>query len=101
MEDEQIIELFVRREEQGIRELDAKYGRAFYALSYQIVGDRQDAEECVNDTYLGAWNAIPPGQAGPADDLYLQDCPERFAKALLQERGRQAERPLYSCHGGD
>ena len=65
MEDKQIIEMFFRREEQGIRELDAKYGRAFYILSYQIVGDRQDAEECVNDAYLGAWNAIPPARPDP------------------------------------
>ena len=50
--DENIIELFFARSEQGIRELDTKYGKDFHNLSYHIVGSRQDAEECVNDAYL-------------------------------------------------
>ena len=59
-EDEKIIELFFQRSEQAIRELDTKYGKACHTLSYNIVNDKQDAEECVNDAYLGAWNTIPP-----------------------------------------
>ncbi len=62
MEDEEIIELFLARSEQGIRELDGKYGKACSRLSYNIVNNTQDAEECVNDAYLGAWNAIPPAR---------------------------------------
>ena len=58
IDDEKIIEMFFERSEQGIRELDIKYGKACHNLSYHIVGSRQDAEECVNDAYLGAWNAI-------------------------------------------
>jgi RNA polymerase sigma factor (sigma-70 family) len=65
MEDEKIIELFFARSEQGIRELDGKYGKACSRLSYNIVNDTQDAEECVNDAYLGAWNAIPPARPNP------------------------------------
>jgi len=60
MEDEKIIELFFRRSEQAIQELDKKYGRVCRKLSHNIVNNDQDAEECVNDAYLGAWNAIPP-----------------------------------------
>lgn len=63
--DENIIELFFARSEQGIRELDTKYGKDCHNLSYHIVGSRQDAEECVNDAYLGAWNAIPPARPNP------------------------------------
>ena len=63
--DENIIELFFARSEQGIRELDIKYGKDFHNLSYHIVGSRQGAEECVNDAYLGAWNAIPPARPNP------------------------------------
>ena len=48
MEDAGIIELFFERSEQGIRELDIKYGKACRKLSYNIVNDRQDAEECVS-----------------------------------------------------
>ena len=63
--DENIIELFFARSEQGIRELDTKYGKDFNNLSYHIGGSRRDAEECVNDAYLGAWNAIPPARPKP------------------------------------
>lgn len=64
-EDEKIIELFFERSEQAIRELDIKYGKVCHKLSYNIVNSRQDAEECVNDAYLGAWNAIPPTRPDP------------------------------------
>lgn len=63
--DEKIIELFFARSEQAIRELDIKYGKVFHKLSYCIVNNEQDAEECVNDAYLGAWNAIPPARPDP------------------------------------
>ena len=58
IDDEKIIDLFFERSEQGIRELDNKYGAVCHNLSYNIVNNRQDAEECVNDAYLGAWNAM-------------------------------------------
>ncbi len=65
IDDEKIIEMFFERSEQGIRELDNKYGKICHNLSYNIVSNRQDAEECVNDAYLGVWNAIPPAQPTP------------------------------------
>ena len=63
--DEEILDLFFARSEQGIRALDDKYGRLCRRLSCSIVGSEQDAEECVNDAYLGAWNAIPPVHPNP------------------------------------
>lgn len=65
IEDEKIVELFFKRSELAIRELNNKYGKACHRLSYNIVNNRQDAEECVNDAYLGAWNAIPPEKPDP------------------------------------
>ena len=65
IDDEKIIEMFFDRSEQGIRELDMKYGKICHNLSFNIVNNRQDAEECVNDAYLGAWNAIPPAHPNP------------------------------------
>lgn len=65
MDDKAIIELFFARSEEGIRELDNKYGKICRKLSYNILSSRQDAEECVNDAYLGAWNAIPPARPEP------------------------------------
>lgn len=63
--DEKIIELFFERSEQAIQELNKKYGKLCHNLSYNIVNNRQDAEECVNDAYFGAWNAIPPARPNP------------------------------------
>lgn len=65
MLDEEIIELFFERSEMAISELKAKYGRACLQTSYNILGDYPDAEECVNDSYLGVWNAIPPAKPDP------------------------------------
>ncbi len=60
MIDETIIELFFDRSEQAITELDVKYGKVFHKLSFDILNNILDAEECVNDSYLGVWNSIPP-----------------------------------------
>ena len=65
MDDNAIIELFFARSEQAIRALDDKYGKVCHSLSYNILHSRQDAEECVNDAYLGVWNAIPPARPNP------------------------------------
>ena len=65
MDDSKIIELFFARSELAISELDAKYGPVCRKLSYNILNDLRDAEECVNDAYLGAWNAIPPQRPNP------------------------------------
>ena len=65
MLDEQIVELFFERSEQAISELDNKYGKVLHNLSSNILNDRWDAEECVNDAYLGTWNAIPPHKPNP------------------------------------
>ncbi len=65
MDDDRIIELFFERSEQAIKELNDKYGRIFHSISFNILNSRLDAEECVNDAYLGAWNAIPPARPNP------------------------------------
>ena len=65
MHDEKIIDLFFKRSQQAICELDMKYGKICHMLSYHIVNNEQDAEECVNDAYLGAWNTIPPTHPNP------------------------------------
>lgn len=60
MENEEILALFFARDEQAIRETEAKYGKTLRGLSQRITGNPQDAEECVNDAYLSAWKQIPP-----------------------------------------
>lgn len=65
MEDDKIIALFYERSERAIQELEIKYGKICCKLSHNIVNNRQDAEECVNDAYLGVWNTIPPEKPNP------------------------------------
>jgi RNA polymerase sigma factor (sigma-70 family) len=60
MEDHQIIELYFRRSEQAIAETADKYGRYCHTIANHVLGNPEDAEECVNDTWLHTWNAIPP-----------------------------------------
>ena len=65
MDDKAIIELFFARSEGAIKELDMKYGKLCHKISSNILHNQQDAEECVNDAYLGIWNAIPPEHPNP------------------------------------
>lgn len=60
MEDNAIIELYWKRLQQALTETANKYGSRLLHLSMNILHDMEDAEECVNDTYHAAWNAIPP-----------------------------------------
>ena len=71
MEDEKIIELFFARSESAIEGVSKKYGGAMRSLSYNILHDHMDVEECINDTYLSLWNAIPPSRPNP---LYAFVC---------------------------
>ena len=62
MNDLQIIELYLARNEQAIKETEMKYGRLCFSISNNILNNVQDSKECVNDTYLALWNKIPPEQ---------------------------------------
>lgn len=62
MEDSKIIELYFSRSEHAISETSAKYGNYLVCISRNILHNNEDAAECVNDTYLHTWNAIPPNQ---------------------------------------
>ena len=64
MNDNQIVDLYWARDEQAIDETRAKYGQYCYAIAYNILQRCEDAEESVNDTYLDAWNAMPPHSPG-------------------------------------
>lgn len=60
MEDLQIIQLYWQRDPAAIQESSEKYGSYCFAIAERILGDAEDAKECVNDTWLRAWQAIPP-----------------------------------------
>lgn len=69
MEDEKIITLFEQRSERALTELDTKYGKVCRSVSHNILHCNEDVEECVNDAYLGVWNAIPPEKPKPLGDI--------------------------------
>lgn len=60
MKDTQILDLYWARQEQAIRESERSYGRYCHSIAFRILHDREDSDECVNDTWLRAWNVIPP-----------------------------------------
>ena len=63
MNDQEIIALYWAKEERAISATAEKYGNYCHIIAYNILYDYFDAEECVNDTYLRAWNSIPPSKA--------------------------------------
>lgn len=60
LEDEKIIDLYFSRDEAAVTATQRKYGRYLHTISWNVLRSEEDAEECVNDTYMRAWNAIPP-----------------------------------------
>ena len=99
LSDEQIIDLYFAREERAITETDKKYCQYLHTVAYNILYDEQDAEECLQDTYLKTWNAIPPERprvfraflAKITRNLSL----DRYEMAQRQKRvPKEAYRPL-------
>lgn len=72
MEDSKIIELFNARSERAIDELSKKYGTKCMQVAYNVLGNKEDSEECVNDAYLGVWDAIPPENPNPLVTFVLR-----------------------------
>ena len=84
MEDKQIVDLYWRRSDLAISETDRKYGRYCHTIAYNICGTDEDAEECVNDTWLKAWNSMPthrPSRLAP----YLGKMTRWLSLARLRE----------------
>ena len=89
MEDSKIIELFFSRSEQAIAELAYKYGGICKKIAFNILSNLEDAEECVNDACLGAWNSIPPQEPKP---LITYICKITRNLALKRYRYNTAQR---------
>ena len=91
MDDERIIELYWQRDEAAVSATDDKYGALLRTLSQGIVSSREDAEECVNDTYLAAWNGMPtdrPAYLGAYLSRIVRNISiSRFRKNSAERRG--------------
>lgn len=88
MSDEQIIELYWQRNEQAIKETDVKYKKFLLSVAYNIVRNTYDSEECLNDTYIGVWNAIPPARPTLLQ-AFLATIMRRTAVDCYKKRNRQ------------
>lgn len=92
MEDEKIVDLFLSREEAAITHTQEKYGARLRFLAGEIVKDAQAAEECENDTYLAAWNTIPPHTPRTYFYPYLARITRNRAINLCRDRDRLKRR---------
>lgn len=87
VQDEKIVELYLARDQQAIKETQEKYHRFLLKLSYNILSDVEDSEESVNDTYLAAWNSIPPHIPSVLSS-YLAKLTRRIAIDIFRKRNR-------------
>ena len=96
MEDNQIVALYLQRDETAIKQTSIKYGSRLRALAYGIVQDAQTAEECENDTYMKAWDSIPPHE--PRDYLYafLAKITRHLSLNCCRDRSR-LKRDAFIC----
>ena len=60
MDDQKIVDLYWQRSEKAIEETDSKYGGYCFSIAYNVLANKEDAEESVSDTYMAAWNELPP-----------------------------------------
>ena len=95
MEDHQIVDLYWSRSESAISETDRKYGRMLNSISLSLLSSSLDAEECVNDTYVAAWNTMPderPTYLGAyLSKIIRRISISRFRSAHTQKRGGAGE----------
>ncbi len=87
MEDAAIVDLYWERSDQAISETEQKYGKYCNTIAYNICGTREDAEECVNDTWLSAWNQMPDKRPAVLS-AFLGCITRNFALNLLKARNR-------------
>ena len=94
--DDEITALFFDRDEKAVAEVDKKYGEYLKSVALNMTGDRRDAEECVNDAYLSAWNSIPPSR--PASlQAYLTALLRNAALDVIKKskRARRIPKKLF------
>ncbi len=87
MEDTGIIELYFARDESAIKETDKKYGAYCTAIAMNLLNSREDAQECVNDTYLSVWERIPP---------HIPECLRAFLGRMTRNISVERYRKLHA-----
>lgn len=109
MQDKEIIALYWQRDQRAIRETEDKYGRYLTTIAYHILADREDSEESVSDTYLKAWNSIPPHRpqalAAYLGKITREGAIDRYRRRTSRKRGGSeyalSLSELEECVSGD
>ena len=96
MDDNIIVELYLLRDETAIRQTSEKYGNRLRSLAYGIVNDHQTAEECESDTYMEAWNTIPPHEPGSYLYAFLARITRHISLNICRDRSR-LKRSAFIC----
>ena len=96
MDDQKIVDLYWLRDEAAIEQTAEKYGSRLLALAYGIVNDRQTAEECESDTYMEAWNTIPPHAPGSYLYAFLARITRHISLNCCRDRSR-LKRSAWVC----
>ncbi len=91
LSDEELVALYHARDERAVGETDRKYGKYLYSLGYGILKDKRDIEECKSDTYLAAWNKIPPESPDPLL-TYLAKLMRRISISRYRKNNAQKRR---------
>lgn len=86
MDDRRIVELFLERSEEAILQTDIKYGRYCHKIAFNVLGNDEDSEECVNDAYMRVWGSIPPNEPSSMSS-YIG----RITRNLALDRLRQKQ----------
>ena len=97
LSDEQIIDLYFAREERAIDETDKKYSEYLHTVAYNILANEQDAEECLQDTYLRTWNAIPPERPS-IFHAFLAKITRNLSLGRIEKANRKKRVPTEACH---
>ncbi len=92
MQDAQIISLYWQRNESAIEETEKKYGRYLTAIAYNVLADLEESKESVNDTYLTAWNSMPPHKPNVLS-AYLAKITRGVSIDILRRRTRSKRVP--------
>lgn len=96
MEDKQIISLFLHRSEDAIKSLEKKYEKLLFSVIGNILTDKEDIKECLNDTYLGVWNSVPPNHpeflSAYVCRIAKNIAVKRYKKETAQKRNKE-----YRC----
>lgn len=92
MQDERIVALYWQRDENAISETEGKYGRYLSKIAYNILADREDSKEAVNETYLKAWNSMPTHRPAVLS-TYLGKIIRQLSIDLLRTRNREKRKP--------